>query len=32
MAQFINLWELLQEVQLTDAPDTITWRWTEHGS
>jgi hypothetical protein len=32
MAQFINLWELLQEVQLTDASDTITWRWTEHGS
>lgn len=31
MAQFIDLWERLQEVQLTDQPDSITWRWTVHG-
>lgn len=28
MAELVNLWNLLQNVQLTDQNDQIRWRWT----
>jgi hypothetical protein len=31
MADFIKLWDSVQEVQLTDEPDKITCKWTAHG-
>jgi hypothetical protein len=30
MANFVELWDLVQAVQLTDEQDQITWRWTTH--
>ena len=30
MADFIKLWDAVQEVQLCDQPDQITWKWTTH--
>jgi hypothetical protein len=31
MAELVTLWALIIVCQLTDAEDTITWRWTKHG-
>ena len=31
MASFIRLWDLVQQVQLMDELDHITWRWTSDG-
>jgi len=31
MASFVQLWDFVQSVQLTDEPDTIAWRWTADG-
>jgi hypothetical protein len=31
MASFVQLWDLVQAVQLSDEPDKITWRWTADG-
>jgi len=31
MADFIKLWDSVQEVQLAEEPDKITWKWTAHG-
>ena len=31
MAQFVLLWNILQEIALQPTPDTITWRWTASG-
>ena len=31
MANFVKLWDIVQEVQFNDQPDSITWKWTEHG-
>jgi hypothetical protein len=32
MAEFVSLWTLLQDVQLTQVSDQITWRWTATGA
>jgi hypothetical protein len=32
MAELVVLWSMLQEVQLTNRPDEIKWRWTSHGA
>jgi hypothetical protein len=29
--QFINLWTMIGQVQLTDKQDTVTWRFTTNG-
>jgi len=31
MADFVSLWDAVQEIQLTDQPDQITWKWTTNG-
>jgi len=31
MAEFVILWDLVQQVQLTDGTDEIRWRWTADG-
>ena len=31
MANFISLWDLVQNVQLTNEQDAIRWKWTAHG-
>jgi hypothetical protein len=31
MASFVQLWDLVQQVNLTSEQDTLTWRWTSHG-
>ena len=31
MAEFILLWEAVQEVQFSETPDEITWKWTANG-
>jgi len=31
MACFVNLWDAVQAIQLTDQPDSIRWKWTAHG-
>ena len=31
MADFVQLWDLVQEVQLHNEPDKIIWRWTNDG-
>lgn len=31
MAEFVLLWELLQQVQLSSQQDIIRWRWTATG-
>ena len=31
MAEFVILWDLVQQVQLTDKTDEIRWRWTADG-
>ena len=32
MASFVQLWDLVQSVQLSDQQDQITWRWTPDGT
>ena len=32
MSQFVVLWDAVQQVQLTDRPDEIVWRWTANGA
>jgi hypothetical protein len=32
MAEFFFLWDKLQQIQLSDVPDAISWRWTANGS
>ena len=32
MAKFVKLWDLVQQVQLTNEPDKIYWRWTTDGN
>jgi hypothetical protein len=32
MAEFVSLWTLLQDVQLTQDSDQITWHWTTSGA
>jgi len=32
MADFVALWDLVQDVQLTTEEDKITWKWTPDGS
>jgi hypothetical protein len=32
IAEFISLWSLVEEVQFTNEPDTIGWKWTSNGS
>lgn len=32
MAEFIKLWHLVQQVELNDEEDSITWKWTASGS
>jgi len=31
MADFVALWDSVQELQLSNNPDTIAWRWTADG-
>jgi hypothetical protein len=31
-AELVVLWDLLQNVQLSDEPDTIRWHWTADGA
>jgi hypothetical protein len=31
MAELVNLWGLVQTVQLQQHEDTIMWRWTSNG-
>ena len=31
MASFVELWDAVQEVQLPEEQDKITWRWTTDG-
>ena len=32
MASFVKLWDLVQQVQLTNEPDKIYWRWPADGN
>jgi len=32
MDSFVELWDLVQAVQLSDGQDTISWRWTTDGA
>nr|TKW07472.1 hypothetical protein SEVIR_7G309500v2 [Setaria viridis] len=32
MAEFVTLWDLVQNVHLSDQEDTIKWKWTADGS
>lgn len=31
MVSFTRLWDLVQNVHLTDVQDSITWKWTSNG-
>lgn len=31
MVEFVQLWNLVQNVHFTDRPDKISWRWTLDG-
>jgi hypothetical protein len=31
ITQFINLWNLVNQVHLTEQPDDISWRFTKNG-
>ena len=31
LAEFVNLWHKVQQIQLTDQEDTIRWKWTSTG-
>lgn len=31
ITEFIYLWEVVQEIQFSDLPDQITWKWTPNG-
>lgn len=32
MASFVQLWDHVQEIQLTEGRDQIKWKWTEDGN
>ena len=32
MAEFVILWDLVQQVSLNDQEDQLSWRWTANGS
>jgi hypothetical protein len=32
MAQFVHLWDAVQQVEFVDRPDEISWRWTSNGA
>lgn len=32
MASFVELWDIVQNVQLTDEQDKVNWRWTTDGA
>ena len=32
IAEFVSLWFLVQNVQLTDSEDEIRWKWTADGN
>lgn len=31
MAEFVVLWDMVQNIQLTSQPDCIRWKWTANG-
>jgi acyl-CoA-binding protein len=31
VGQYLQLWQLVQQITLTDEPDRLLWRWTENG-
>uniref|UniRef100_K3Z0L7 Reverse transcriptase zinc-binding domain-containing protein n=1 Tax=Setaria italica TaxID=4555 RepID=K3Z0L7_SETIT len=31
MTEFVTLWDLIQQVNLSNSQDEIVWRWTAHG-
>ena len=31
MAEFVLVWEAVQEVHFSDLPDEIAWKWTANG-
>jgi hypothetical protein len=31
MAEFVILWDMVQQIRLSDATDSILWRWTGNG-
>ena len=31
MANFVKLWDLVQDIQMIAEPDIITWRWIPNG-
>lgn len=31
MVEFVQLWDLIMQVMLTEGEDTIRWRWTANG-
>lgn len=31
MAEFISVWDCVQQIQLTDLPEKIAWTWTPNG-
>lgn len=31
IVEFVKLWFLVQDIQLNDQPDEITWKWTANG-
>ena len=32
MANFVKLWDLVQQIQLSNEPDGILWRWIADGT
>jgi len=32
MVEFVTLWDLVQQVTLTDQADQLLWRWTANGA
>jgi hypothetical protein len=32
VTQFVSLWTMIRQVRLSDQPDKIVWRFTEHGN
>jgi hypothetical protein len=32
MAEFVQLWDKVQNIQFSDRQDEITWRWTKDGA
>jgi hypothetical protein len=31
IASFVKLWDYVQQIQLTNEPDHLVWRWTSDG-